>query len=78
MNIHNGQDLVELCAASDVATFLTDLVKPIANADDSVEAAQHLATVTMSMNILCQKLKKLNSQFSFEFINDNEEWSSEH
>jgi len=71
MNIHNGQDLLELCAASDVATFLTDLVKPPKDLED-------LTTVTMSMNILCQKLKKINGQFSFDLINDNEEWSSEH
>ena len=44
----------------------------------SEENDEKLQSITISVLQLCQKLKKINHRFSYELVNENEEWSEEH
>ena len=68
MNIHNGQDLLELCQASDAATYLTDIVKPEQGDDDEDVELEDIETVTLSAQILCSKLKKSSCNIIYVII----------
>ena len=42
------------------------------------EHSNRLESVTISVDQLCRKLKKLNHKFNYEIINENDEWSGDH
>ena len=79
MKIHSGQDLLEICSASSAAKFLTDLVAPTegeprttmsynyssASSDSEEEEEDPLKSITISVDQLCRKLKKINHRFTW-------------
>ena len=42
------------------------------------EDRARMRTITIGLNQLCRKLKKINGNFKYTIINENEEWSEDH
>ena len=45
---------------------------------EETQEGGELDSITISVMQLCQKLKKINHRFGYEFVNDNDDWSEEH
>lgn len=49
-----------------------------ASSDSEEEEEDPLKSVTISVDQLCRKLKKINHRFTWEFVNENDDYSDTH
>lgn len=48
------------------------------SSDEDDEIDDPLNSITISIDQLCRKLRKINHRFNFSYINENEEYSDAH